>query len=88
MDSIFLGNPSTPVSSVTGQQFNMINVKNEPPKGAPSDWTVDEVIQYISKMDSTLSVYADAFRTHVCISAIMKNKQNCFFNVIQYAFNF
>ena len=31
----------------------------------PNDWTIDDVVQYISEVDSTLGTHADAFRKHV-----------------------
>lgn len=35
------------------------------PKGQPADWTIEEVIQYITATDPALAIYADLFRTHV-----------------------
>ena len=31
----------------------------------PNDWTIEDVVQYISEVDSTLGTHADAFRKHV-----------------------
>lgn len=35
------------------------------PDGPPNEWTIEEVIQYISGTDSALAVHADLFRKHV-----------------------
>lgn len=55
--------PSTPVCSVTGQQSQVTSPQL--PKSAASEWTIEEVIQYIATTDPTLAIHADLFRKHV-----------------------
>lgn len=31
----------------------------------PNDWTIDDVVQYISEVDSSLATHSEAFRKHV-----------------------
>lgn len=40
---------------------------NIAPKGLPNEWTIEEVIQYITSTDPGLAVHADLFRTHVSL---------------------
>lgn len=48
------------------------------PKGAAVDWSIEEVIQYIST-DPALAVHADLFRTHVSIiTPRMRSIDNAF----------
>lgn len=35
------------------------------PEGPPNEWSIEDVIQYISGTDSALAVHADLFRKHV-----------------------
>lgn len=56
--------PSTPVCSVTGQQSQAVT-SPQLPKAAASEWTIEEVIQYIAATDPTLAIHADLFRKHV-----------------------
>lgn len=35
------------------------------PKTAPSEWSIEEVIQYIAATDPALAIHADLFRKHV-----------------------
>lgn len=56
--------PSTPVCSVTGQQSQPVT-SPQLPKSAASEWTIEEVIQYIAATDPTLAIHADLFRKHV-----------------------
>lgn len=35
------------------------------PKGSPSEWTIEEVIQFITATYPVLAVHADMFRKHV-----------------------
>lgn len=59
------GMPSTPVCSVTGQQSQQLLTSPQLPKSAASEWTIEEVIQYIAATDPTLAIHADLFRKHV-----------------------
>lgn len=41
---------------------------NRPPRklsADPNDWTIDDVVQYISEVDSSLATHSEAFRKHV-----------------------
>lgn len=31
----------------------------------PNDWTIDDVVQYISEVDSSLATHSEAFKKHV-----------------------
>lgn len=37
---------------------------------SPSEWSVEDVIEFIAETDSALSIYADLFRKHVSIYSI------------------
>jgi hypothetical protein len=37
------------------------------PKGQTTDWTIEDVIQFIAITDPTLAVHADLFRKHVSV---------------------
>lgn len=55
------GNPSTPVSTATGQTTPPPYIQ---PKGQPSEWSIEEVIQFIAITDPALAIHADLFRKH------------------------
>lgn len=38
------------------------------PTGPPAEWSIEEVIQYITAIDPALKAYADLFRAHVMIA--------------------
>jgi hypothetical protein len=38
------------------------------PKGQTTDWTIEDVIQFIAITDPTLAIHADLFRKHVSVS--------------------
>lgn len=38
------------------------------PKGPANDWSIEEVIQFITATDPALAVHADLFRKHVSLS--------------------
>lgn len=39
-----------------------------PPSQAPSEWSIDEVIDFIAASDPGMAVHADLFRKHVSIT--------------------
>lgn len=61
---ILIGNPSTPISTATGQQ-SPTSQNAQQPKVSPSEWNIEEVIQFIAATDPGLAVHADLFRKHV-----------------------
>lgn len=61
---MFLGNPSIPISTATGQQ-SPTSQSPQQPKHSPSEWNIEEVIQFIAATDPALAVHADLFRKHV-----------------------
>lgn len=65
MNSFFVkGNPSTPISTSTGQQ-SPTSQNTQQPKLPPNEWNIEEVIQYIADTDPGLAIHADLFRKHV-----------------------
>lgn len=38
------------------------------PKGPANEWTIEEVIQYITATDPALGIHADLFRKHVSLT--------------------
>lgn len=53
---------STQIADVAEQQSPPVNLQI--PTGPAAEWTIEEVIQYISVTDPALAVHADLFRTH------------------------
>lgn len=63
---------STPTALVSPTSPNIA------PKGAPNEWTIEEVIQYITSTDPGLAVHADLFRTHVSNNELFEFAYNIY----------
>lgn len=49
----------------TGPTVQSSEESRPPPTGPPQEWSVEDVIRFISDTDSALAVHADLFRKHV-----------------------
>lgn len=60
----FIGTSSSPCTVVNPQ-----NPLGSPqmPTSSPSEWTIEEVIDYIAITDPALAIHADLFRKHVSV---------------------
>lgn len=56
-------NATTTTTSSSNQSPHLATQKM--PEGSPNEWSIEDVIQYISGTDSALAVHADLFRKHV-----------------------
>lgn len=54
----------------TGSAVQTSGDSKMPPSGPPQEWSVEDVIRFISDNDSSLSVHAELFRKHVRIFQI------------------
>lgn len=57
-----LADQSSNVHSSTDQRRS---APPQVPKGPANDWSIEEVIQFITATDPALAVHADLFREHV-----------------------
>lgn len=48
------------------------NPANSMPKGPANEWSIEEVIQFITATDSALGVHADLFQKHVMLHFVLK----------------
>lgn len=51
------------MSTATGQQSPTPHTPQ--PKGPPTEWSIEDVIQFIAATDPALAIHADLFRKHV-----------------------
>lgn len=65
------GNSSPHTSTASAVQSS--GESKVPPTGPPQEWSVEDVIRFISDRDSSLSVHAELFRKHVRFSTDLFN---------------